>query len=129
MLFLLCFESMLGRQLQSLPDQADFTSVPISWFNGTNPKSTLAGTGTTSLGAKGLGFSAMPYSEWASDPEPFFADHEKAKLQLNAQPFIDQHLYIEVEFGGRILGTKGNPFPIGKVHEDDLWNLVDKELS
>lgn len=126
MLFLLYF---LGRcladncypcQTRLTIYEADFTSVPVSWFNGTNPKWTLDGTGTTSLGAKGLGFAALPYTEWACDPEPFFADHEKAKLQLNVQSFTYQHLYIEVELSGRTFGTENNPFPADMVHDNDL---------
>lgn len=67
--------------------EALFTSVPVFWFNGTDPKWNIYVTGTTSLSAKGLGFSTLPYTEWSCEPEQFYADHEKSGLQLDAQPF------------------------------------------
>lgn len=101
--------------------EADFTkSLPVSWFNGTDPKWVLSGDATTSLSCKGLEVSAMPYTEWACSPQRFYVDHEKAKLQLNAQPFNNQHLYIEVELTGRTFGTENHPFPDDMVHENDL---------
>jgi len=100
--------------------KADFTRVPFSWFYGASPKWVQSGEASIGLSDKGLEFSALPYVDWSCDPAPFYVDHEKAKLQLDAQPFNDQHLYVEVELVGRTFGTENHPFPNDMVHENDL---------